>query len=133
VRRELHDHLNPPVYGWHNVRCPDYLAQEQLVWRSGARKFEPGTHNLLGLVGLKAALELLLEVGIENVAAELLRKRARLVAARVAAVCRRDMEASVVLSFVNCSTHVLPDLSLHSHLERTDCVQGILRAKGSVG
>jgi selenocysteine lyase/cysteine desulfurase len=81
VRRELQEHLNPPIYGWHNLRCPDYVAQEQLVWRSGARKFEAGTQNLLGLVGLKTALELLLEIGIENIAAELLRKRARLVAA----------------------------------------------------
>ncbi|MDW8310422.1 MAG: aminotransferase class V-fold PLP-dependent enzyme [Verrucomicrobiales bacterium] len=87
VRRELQEHLNPPVYGWHNVRCPDYVAQEQLVWRSGARKYEPGTHNLLGLVGLKAALELLLEVGIENIATELLRKRARLIEALRARGC----------------------------------------------
>lgn len=87
VRRELQQHLNPPIYGWHNLRCPDYVAQEQLVWRSGARKFEPGTQNLLGLVGLKAALELLLEVGIEHIAAELLRKRARLVSALQARGC----------------------------------------------
>ncbi len=81
VRRDLQERLNPPVFGWHNVRCPDFVAQEQIVWRSGARKFEAGTQNLLGLVGLKAALELVLELGVENIAAELLRKRARLIEA----------------------------------------------------
>jgi len=81
VRRELQEKLNPPVYGWHNVRNPNYVAQERIVFRTGAVKFEAGTHNLLGLVGLIAAMELALEIGVENVAAELLRKRARLVPA----------------------------------------------------
>ena len=43
-------------------------------------KYEAGTQNLVGLVGLIAAMELALEIGIGNIAAELLRKRALLVA-----------------------------------------------------
>ncbi len=81
VRREIQNRVNPPIYGWHNVRCPNFVAQEQIVFRSGATKYEAGTHNLLGLVGLIAAMELVLEIGIENTAAELLRKRAWLVPA----------------------------------------------------
>ena len=81
VRREIQDRLNPPVYGWHNVRNPNFVAQEQIVFRPGAVKYEAGTHNLLGLVGLIAAMELALEIGVENMAAELLRKRAWLVPA----------------------------------------------------
>jgi selenocysteine lyase/cysteine desulfurase len=79
VRKEVQQYVNPPVYGWHNVRCPDFVAQEQLNWRSGAKKFEVGTQNLLGLVGLMAAMDLIREVGVERIAAELLRKRAQLV------------------------------------------------------
>jgi selenocysteine lyase/cysteine desulfurase len=81
VRGELQAKLNPPVYGWHNVRNPNFVAQEQIVFRSGAAKYEAGTHNLLGLVGLIAALELVLEIGVDNIAAELWRKRAALVPA----------------------------------------------------
>jgi cysteine desulfurase/selenocysteine lyase len=81
VRRELQEKLNPPIYGWHNVRNPNFVAQERIVFRSGAVKYEAGTHNLLGLVGLIAAMELVLEAGVENIAAELLRKRALLVPA----------------------------------------------------
>jgi selenocysteine lyase/cysteine desulfurase len=81
VRREVQEHLNPPVYGWHNVRCPNYVAQEKIVRRSGAKKFEAGSQNLLGLVGLVAALKLAQEIGVDNIAAELLRKRAWLVPA----------------------------------------------------
>jgi len=81
VRHSLQETLNPPVYGWHNVRCPDFVAQEHIVKRSGAARYEAGTHNLFGLVGLVAAMELLLEVGLENIARELLRKRSWLVPA----------------------------------------------------
>jgi selenocysteine lyase/cysteine desulfurase len=81
VRRELQEKLNPPIYGWHNVRNPNFVAQEQIVFRSGAVKYEAGTQNLLGLVGLIAAMEIALEVGVENIAAELLRKRTLLVPA----------------------------------------------------
>ncbi len=81
VRKELQEKLLPTVLGWHNVRCPDYVPQNGLAFRSDARRYEAGSHNLLGLAGLHAALELLLEVGIDNIAAELLRKRAWLVPA----------------------------------------------------
>jgi len=81
VRKEVQSFLNPPVYGWHNVRCPNYVAQEQITYRSGAKKYEVGTANLLGLVGLNAAMTMLLELGVENIARELLRKRAWLVPA----------------------------------------------------
>jgi cysteine desulfurase / selenocysteine lyase len=78
VRKSLQEQLQPPIYGWHNVRSPDYIAQENIQFRSHARRYEAGTHNLAGLIGLKASLELLLEIGIENISSELKRKRARL-------------------------------------------------------
>jgi selenocysteine lyase/cysteine desulfurase len=75
VRKEWQDRLRPPVYGWHNVRCPAFVAQEQLVFKPDARRYEAGSANLLGLVALKAAGALLLELGGEAIASELLRKR----------------------------------------------------------
>lgn len=81
VRKELQDKLRPPAYGWHNVRCPNYVAQDQLVHPPDSRRFEAGTANLVGLAGLQAALELLLEAGLDAIAAELLRKRNWLVLA----------------------------------------------------
>src|SRR6185503_4847640 len=81
VRRSLQEMVNPPIYGWHNVRSPNYVAQEQIVFRSSAQKYEAGTHNLLGAVGLVAGLELILEVGVENIARELLGLRSFLIPA----------------------------------------------------
>ena len=87
VRKPVQDRINPPIYGWNNVRCPNYVAQEQIVLRTGAQKYEAGTHNLLGIVGLVTAMGLLVELGVENIARELLRKRARLVPALQAKGC----------------------------------------------
>jgi selenocysteine lyase/cysteine desulfurase len=81
VRREVQERLNPPIYGWHNVNNPNFVAQEQIEFRNDARKFEAGTHNLLGVVGLMASVKLILEIGVENIGRELLRKRGLLVPA----------------------------------------------------
>ena len=81
VRREVQAQLTPQLYGWHNVRCPDYVAQEKITFRGDARKYEAGTHNLLGVVGLMAAMKMLLEIGVDNIARELRRKRDQLVPA----------------------------------------------------
>jgi cysteine desulfurase / selenocysteine lyase len=87
VRKEAQEQLRPAVFGWHNVKCPDFVAQERLSFRADARRYEAGTASLLGAAGLKAALDLLLEVGAENIAAELMRKRAWLVPALQAKGC----------------------------------------------
>jgi len=79
VRRELQDRLAPQAFGWNNVRCPNYVAQETMNLRSDARRYEAGSFNILGIAGLNAALGLLLEVGIDNIAADLAAKRAWLV------------------------------------------------------
>ncbi len=87
VRGAAQASINPPIYGWNNVRCPNYVAQEQIVRRTGSQKYEAGTHNLLGIVGLVTAMGLLVELGVENIAQELLRKRALLVPALQAKGC----------------------------------------------
>jgi selenocysteine lyase/cysteine desulfurase len=81
VRRELQELLRPTVLGWHNVRCPGFVAQEQMVFRADARRYEAGSANLLGIAGLHAALQLILELDPAAIGAELLRKRAWLVPA----------------------------------------------------
>ncbi|HTH48134.1 MAG TPA: aminotransferase class V-fold PLP-dependent enzyme [Candidatus Limnocylindria bacterium] len=81
VRKEVQARLQPVVHGWHNVRSPNFLAQNEIAFRPDARKYEAGTQNLLGLAGLRAAVALLDEIGIDNIATELTRQRAWLVPA----------------------------------------------------
>ncbi len=75
VRKELQDTLKPVVFGWHNVDCPDFIAGTEINLKADARRYEAGTHNIVGTAGLKAAMELLTEVGIANIGNELLRLR----------------------------------------------------------
>jgi cysteine desulfurase / selenocysteine lyase len=105
VRRELQDLLRPWAFGWHNVRCPNFITQEDLVLRRDARRYEAGSQNLLGLVGLRAALELVEELGVDGIAADLAAKRSWLVERLTARGCEvlepdpGPVHASGIVSF----------------------------------
>jgi selenocysteine lyase/cysteine desulfurase len=79
VRKEVQEKLQPIVQGWHNLRSPDFVAQEELEYKNDARRYEAGTHNFAGMFGMKAGIEMLMEIGIDNISAELARKRRWLV------------------------------------------------------
>ncbi|MCX8108692.1 MAG: aminotransferase class V-fold PLP-dependent enzyme, partial [Verrucomicrobiae bacterium] len=75
VRKEMKEILQPTAVGWNNALCPRFVAQNNIIFHHDGRRYEPGTMNLLGLVGLKAALELILEIGLENITAQLRKQR----------------------------------------------------------
>lgn len=75
IRKQLQESIRPVLLGWHNVRCPGFVAQDEIIFPDDARKFEAGTHPLILLAGLKASLDIINEIGIENISSELLRKR----------------------------------------------------------
>jgi cysteine desulfurase/selenocysteine lyase len=75
VRRELQDRLRPIAHGWHNLRCPNYVALDDLVYKPDARRYEAGSPVFVALHGLNAALKLLHEIGVENITRDLLAKR----------------------------------------------------------
>jgi selenocysteine lyase/cysteine desulfurase len=79
VKHEAQDRLKPVVQGWHNLNCPDFIAQETLDYKPDSRRYEAGTANLLGIVGHHASLQMLDALGLDNIAADLLAKRRRLV------------------------------------------------------
>src|SRR6185369_14920402 len=79
VRKEVQEQLRPTTHGWHNIRNPNFVAQDEIEYKKDARRYEAGSQNLLGVVGLRAGIELIQEIGIEAIARDLLRKRAWLV------------------------------------------------------
>jgi cysteine desulfurase / selenocysteine lyase len=81
VAKSWQERVRPSIYGWHNVRCPNYVTQERIMHPPDGRRYEAGSANLLGLAGLHASMQMLLELGVENIARELLRKRDLLVPA----------------------------------------------------
>lgn len=76
VRQEVQDRMQPIVHGWNNVRCPEFVVQDQIKFRTDARRYEAGSQNLLSLAGLRAAFSLLEEIGVDSIASDLAQKRA---------------------------------------------------------
>ena len=79
VREEVQERLRPTLLGSWNVQSPNFIAQEEIAFEKGGRRYEPGVLNVAGILGMKAGLELLLEKGIPAVSDQLLRLKARLV------------------------------------------------------
>lgn len=79
VREELQEMLRPPLLGAWNVQSPNFIPQEEIVFESGARRYEPGVINVPGLLGMMAAIGLITEVGTEAVGDRILQLKRRLV------------------------------------------------------
>lgn len=84
VSRELQDRVDPVEFGWTNVAHYADYASRDMSLRPDAGRYECGTLNTVGCFGLQAAIEFLLEVGIEEIA-EAVRSLADRIAAGVTA------------------------------------------------
>jgi cysteine desulfurase/selenocysteine lyase len=68
VRRDVQDQVEPVELGWTNfARYADYAARD-LTLRPDAGRYECGTLNTVGIFGLRASVDFLLEVGVERIA-----------------------------------------------------------------
>jgi len=68
VRQELQDRIQPVEFGWTNVAAyADYTSRDMSL-RQDAGRYECGTLNTIGCFGLRASIEFLLQVGIEEIA-----------------------------------------------------------------
>jgi selenocysteine lyase/cysteine desulfurase len=66
-RKELAGQLSPPLVGWKSVQNEFEFDHPALLLKTNALRFEEGSMNLMGIVGIGAALDLLFEVGIEHI------------------------------------------------------------------
>lgn len=66
-RKDLAERLNPLLIGWKSVQNELDFDNPAFRLKSDALRFEEGSMNLIGIVGLGAAIDLLFEVGIENI------------------------------------------------------------------
>ena len=64
--------LAPIGIGWNSVVQGSNFSQIELNLKKTAARYEGGTHNMAGFIGLGASLELLLSLGTENIAATIL-------------------------------------------------------------
>jgi cysteine desulfurase / selenocysteine lyase len=79
VRKELFEVCRPTLLGAWNLKAPNFVAQNQIEFVEGAQRYEPGVLNLPGVAGMKAAIDFLLEIGIDKIAQRILSIRSRLI------------------------------------------------------
>jgi selenocysteine lyase/cysteine desulfurase len=79
-RAELMEKTRPALIGWMNVADPLNYGTIDYTLRADARRYEPGSYNVAGLLALKASVDLLMSIGIDAVSARLRALTDRLVA-----------------------------------------------------
>lgn len=72
VRRGVQDQIEPVEFGWTNIAGYNDYACRDMALRDDAGRYEPGTLNTIGCYGLRASMEFLLEVGVENAGASVM-------------------------------------------------------------
>jgi cysteine desulfurase/selenocysteine lyase len=72
VRKECFELCRPTLLGSWNVKAPGFVAQEEIEFHPTAQRYEPGAMNVMGIFGMKAAIDMLLEIGIARVAERIL-------------------------------------------------------------
>lgn len=65
--------------GWASVVNPRDFLNYDLTQKPDATRFEEGSYNSVGLYGLKAAIELILEIGLSNIESHILELTAGLI------------------------------------------------------
>jgi selenocysteine lyase/cysteine desulfurase len=68
IQQDWQDRIEPVEFGWTTVAGYADYASRDMALRKDAGRYECGTLNTIGCFGLRAGIELLLEVGVENVA-----------------------------------------------------------------
>jgi len=132
VRHEVQERLRPTLIGWNNVPCPNFITQDKVAFPSHAGRYEAGTANVAGIVGLNAALQILGEVGIENIEARVLAFTGKVVAAMEAEGFqyigpRENARRSGILSFTKPGTDLA---NLHARLLDQNIVTSLRVTRG---
>jgi selenocysteine lyase/cysteine desulfurase len=66
-RRGLIEHIRPLMVGWMNVVDAQNFGNYEYTLRPDAGRFECGSHNVGGLLALRASLQLIQAVGIDQI------------------------------------------------------------------
>jgi cysteine desulfurase/selenocysteine lyase len=80
VRRDLLSRLDPVMTGWRGVVDRNNYYRYDSSLRASGERFEPGSLNAVGLLGMGAAMELLLSVGLAEIEDRILRLTDSLIA-----------------------------------------------------
>lgn len=119
VRKDVQGYLRPTTIGWASMKNMLDFDHYQFEFHDDARRYDSGAYNLAGVYGLGGCVELLLEVGIDNIEQRVLHLTDSLVAGlrdkgyRVIS-SREPGEASPIVAFMS---------DVHDHEEVCDHLQ----------
>ena len=65
--KEVVNKLSPPLIGWKSVKNESDYDTIDFSLKEDTRRFEEGSFNVMGIYALGAAIELLLEIGVERI------------------------------------------------------------------
>ena len=121
VRKEIQGYLRPTTIGWLCMKEPFRYGKYNFEFADSARRYEAGSHNFLGVFGLGAAMEMIPEIGLENISRRVIVLAQRLVAGlrdkgyRIIS-SRTPTEASGIVAFVS-DVHDHDQIQRHLELE----------------
>mgnify|MGYP002632175417 CR=1 FL=1 len=72
VARRNFEICRPTLLGAWNVRSPEFLTEKTIKFVDSAQRYEPGVLNSVGIYGMRAGLEMLLETGLDVVSQAIL-------------------------------------------------------------
>lgn len=84
IRKQWQDRIEPVEFGWTNIAGYTDYACRDMALRPDAGRYECGTLNTIGIYGLRAAIDFLLEVGIDRIGSTVLAAADRLATAATA-------------------------------------------------
>lgn len=104
VARRVLERVKPRILGWRSMTHDDDFDRYDIDLKSNAGRFEEGTPNVPGIFALGAAIDLLLEIGVQEIGERVLALTDRLVSGleRRGAVLRTPRgpgESSGIVSF----------------------------------
>lgn len=65
-KRELLELLRPMNVGWNSVKQGNDFSRIEFDVRNAAKRYEGGTQNMVGFIGLNASLQLLVDFGLSS-------------------------------------------------------------------
>jgi selenocysteine lyase/cysteine desulfurase len=68
IQRDVQDTVDPVEFGYTNVAAFADYSKRDMTLRSDAGRYECGTLNTVGCFGLRAAIEFVMETGVESIA-----------------------------------------------------------------
>jgi cysteine desulfurase / selenocysteine lyase len=134
VAHEHRDKLRVIEYGWTNIERRGKFIGASTDLVPDARRFEAGSLNTNGIYGLRAAIDLIHEIGVDTIASKLIALStllaARLEAAGLTVASPRPI-ASGIIGAIPRTSETLTLLKIHRQLEERGVIcaprEGMLR------